>query len=71
MIQYTTIGKDFETQRNALLAMKGRDVPSTPFITRNFAIIKWLEVFKDHLTQVIGERNISLSYLFAKMMELQ
>ena len=46
MMQYTTIGKDFETQWNALIARKGRDVQSTPFITKNFGIIKWLEVFK-------------------------
>ena len=58
MMQYTTIGKDFETQWNALIARKGRDVPSTPFITKNFGIIKWLEVFKDHLTWVIEEQKI-------------
>ena len=63
MMQYTTIGKDFETQWNVLIARKRRDVPSTPFITKNFGIIKWLEFFKDHFTQVIGERNIPLSYL--------
>ena len=63
MMQYTTIGKDFETQWSALIARKGRDVPSTPFITKSFDIIKWLEFFKDHLTRVIGERNIPLSYL--------
>ena len=61
MMQYITIGKDFETQWNALIARKVRDVPSTPFITNNFGIIKWLEVFKDHLTRFIGERNIPLS----------
>ena len=63
MMQYTTIGKDFETQWNTLIAKKERYVPSTPFINNNFGIIKWLEVFKDHLTRVIGERNNPLSYL--------
>ena len=63
MMRYTTIRKYFETQWNALIARKERDVPSTPFITKNFGIIKWLEVFKDHVTLVIGERNIPLSYL--------
>ena len=63
MMQYTTIGNDFETQRNTLISRKGRDVPSTPFITKNFGIIKWIEVFKDHLTRVVGERNIPLLYL--------
>ena len=63
MMKYTTIGKDFETQWNALKDRKGIDVSSTPFITNNFGIIKWLEFFKDHLTRVIGEQNISLSYL--------
>ena len=41
-------------------------MPSTPFITKNFGIIKWLEVFKYHLTRVIGEQNIPLSYLIHK-----
>ena len=40
MMQYTTIGKDFETQWNTLIAKKERDVPSTPFINNNFGIIK-------------------------------
>ena len=66
MMQYTTIGKDFKTHWNALIARKERDVPSTPSITKNFGIIKWLEFFKDHLTWVIGERNIPLSYLIRK-----
>ena len=63
MMQYTTIGKDLETQWKAFIARKGRDVPSTPFITNNFGMIKWLEVFKHHLTWFIGEQNIPLSYL--------
>ena len=66
MIQYTTIGKDVETQWNALIARKEKCVPSTLFITNNFGIIKWLEVFEDHLTRVIGEQNIPLSYLIRK-----
>ena len=66
MTQYTTIGKDFETQWNALIARKGRDVTSTSFITKNFCIIKWLEVIKYHLTGVIGEQNIPLSCLIRK-----
>ena len=66
MMQYTTIGKDFETQWNAIIARKGRDVLSTPLFTKNFGIIKWLDFFKDHLTQVIGERNIPLSYLISE-----
>ena len=41
-------------------------MPSTPFITKNFGFIKGLEVFKDHLTQVIGEQNIPLSYLICE-----
>ena len=63
MMQYTTITKDFETQWNALIARKEKYVPSAPFITKNFGIIEWLELFKDHLTQVIGEQNNPLSYL--------
>ena len=63
MMLYTTIGKDFDTQWNTLIARKVRDVTSTSFITKNFGIIKWLEVFKDHITRVIGEQNIPLSYL--------
>ena len=63
MMQYTTIGKDIETQWKALIARKGIDLSSTPFITKHFGIIKWLEVFKYHLTQFIGEQNIPLSYL--------
>ena len=63
MMQYTTIGKDSETQWNNLIASKEKDVPSTLFITKSFDIIKWIEVFKDHLTHVIGERKIPLSYL--------
>ena len=55
MMQYTTIVNNFETQCNALIARKGRDVPYTPFITNNFGIIKWVDFFKDHLTRVIGE----------------
>ena len=60
MMQYTTISMDLETQWSALIAIKQRDVPSTPFITQNFGIINWLEILKDHITQVIGERNIPL-----------
>ena len=41
-------------------------MPSIPFIANNFGIIKWLELFKDHLTRVIGEQNIPLSYLIRK-----
>ena len=63
MMQYTTIVKDFETQWNTLISRNGRDVTSTLFITKSFGVIKWLEVFKDHLTRIIGERNIPLSYL--------
>ena len=62
MMQYTTIGNDLETQWKAFIDRKGRDVPSTPFITNNFGMIKWLEVFKNHLARVIGEQNIPLSY---------
>ena len=29
-------------------------------------MIKWLEFFKDHLTRVIEEQNIPLSYLIHK-----
>ena len=43
--------------------INGVDGTSTPFVTKNFGIIKWIEVFKDRLTRVIGERNIPLSYL--------
>ena len=38
----------------------------TPFITKNFSIIKWLKGFKDHHTRVIGERIIPFSYLICE-----
>ena len=63
IMQYTTIDKDFETQWKAIIAREEIDVSSTPFITKNFGIIKWIEVFKYPLTHVIVERNIPLSYL--------
>ena len=55
--------KNFEVQWKSIKERKDRDSPETPKITRNTAVIKWSEVFKDHLHRLIGYRNIALSYV--------
>ena len=46
MMQYTTIGKDFETQWNALIDRKGRDVPYNPLSPRILVLSSGLKFSK-------------------------
>ena len=55
--------KNFDIQWQLLKEKKDKLVPDTPKITKVLPIIKWTTVFPEFLTQVIGVRNIPLSYV--------
>ena len=62
-MHFTNVLKGFNEQWQSLVR-KGSDVdPDTPCITRSLPIMKWTESFTDFLSQVIGHREIPLSYL--------
>ena len=62
-MHFTNVLKGFNEQWQSLVR-KGSDAdPDTPCITRSLPIMKWTESFTDFLSQVIGHREIPLSYL--------
>ena len=48
-MQWNTTMCNFENQWKALVKKKEEDNPDTPLISKALPIIKWCEVFKDHL----------------------
>ena len=58
--------KNFEIQWKDLKVKKDIHIPNVPKITKSLPIIKWTEVFKDFLAQVISVRVIPLSYVICE-----
>ena len=55
--------KNFVTQWKALDERRQNDDPDTPKITKALPIMRWAEVFRDHLFRCVGIRNIPLAYV--------
>ena len=62
-VQWINIGKNFAEQWKAIVASKKETQPEVPTISKALPIIKWIEVFADHLYRCIGGRNIPLAYV--------
>jgi hypothetical protein len=55
--------KNFFEQWKALMEKKDADVGLSPRLTKDKLVYKWLESFRQHLSEKIGVRNTPLTYL--------
>ena len=55
--------KNFELAWHSLLERKAETPPAVPGISKILRILPWTETFQDYLCQIIGKRNIPLSYV--------
>ena len=62
-IRYDPVVRNFQQQYKALQERAKEDPPDVPKITKALPVLKWAEAFDDHLTRVIGKRNIPLAYV--------
>ena len=62
-MMWTPIMRNFGEQWKALVEKGKEDDPETPPINKALPIIKWIEVFKDHLHRCIGIRKVPLAYV--------
>ena len=53
-ILWANVGRNFESQWQAIEKKKDEDDPETPVISKELPIIKWVEAFCDHLNRCIG-----------------
>ena len=69
-VAWGTVGKNFEIQWKALVAKKDKDPPEVPKISRSLPILKWVEVFEDYLSRVVGDRTIPLTYVIREEVDV-
>ena len=62
-LDYDSVIRDFTKQWNAIKENKEAKDSDVPKILKSLPTIKWIEAFDDHLSMVIGVRNIPLSYV--------
>ena len=66
-MHFNNVLKDYGKQYESLIAKKESDEPSVPKISRSLPIVRWTESFEDFLHEMIGIRNIPLSYLIREV----
>ncbi len=55
--------KNFQESHKALSDRKDEETPKVPMITKALPIMRWTEVMRDHLHQIVGARMAPLSYV--------
>ena len=62
-VMWNPIGKNFSEQWKVLMEKKDKEPNDVPKISKSLPIIKWMEPFRDHCSQIIGARDIPLYYV--------